>query len=168
MGMSEYMRRLRARVGADLIELPSVSVVTFDDAGRVLIIRHGDVQRWEIPGGQVDPQEPPADAAVREMWEETGLHVELTRIVGVYGGRDFTTTYSNGDVVSFVVTVFEGRPVGGALRVDGTETLEARWVGQGELAGLTLSPWVGHVLGHAFADRTRVWFDAPAWRPPGR
>jgi 8-oxo-dGTP pyrophosphatase MutT (NUDIX family) len=166
MGMSEYMRRLRARVGAELIELPSVSVVTFDDAGRVLMIRHGDVQRWEIPGGQVDPQEPPADAAVREMWEETGLHVELTRVVGVYGGPDCTTRYSNGDVVAFVVTVFEGRPIGGALRVDGAETLEARWVAREELPRLTVSPWVGHVLEHAFADRARVWFDPPAWRPP--
>src|SRR5690349_24934449 len=101
MPMSEYMRALRAKVGGQLLQIPSVTILTFDGAGRVLLVKHGDVHLWTTPGGAVDPLETPADAAIREMWEETGLDVELLRVLGVYGGVEFQTTYANGDVVSF-------------------------------------------------------------------
>src|SRR5262245_21041746 len=108
--MSDYMRRLRAKIGTDLLQLPSVTVLARDAQGRVLLVRHSETGRWVIPGGAVEPHEVPADTAIREMWEETGLRVELTRVLGVYGGPEFHVTYGNGDEVSFVVTVFEGRP----------------------------------------------------------
>ncbi len=63
--------------------MPSVTIITFDDRGRVLLARHADAVVWVAPGGSVDPHESPADAAVREMWEETGLRVEPTRVVVV-------------------------------------------------------------------------------------
>ena len=165
MPMSEYMAALRAKVGPQLLEIPSVTVLTFDPAGRVLLVRHGDVGRWTTPGGAVDPQEVPSDAAVREMWEETGLHVELVRILGVYGGPLFTTIYSNGDVVSFAMTVFEGRPIAGTAKPDGVETLDVRYFTAAETAALDIDEWVRPVLAHGFGDRSRPHFDPPAWRP---
>jgi 8-oxo-dGTP pyrophosphatase MutT (NUDIX family) len=65
-----------------------------------------------------------ADAAVREMWEETGLLVEPVRIPGVYGGPEFQVTYSNGDKVSYLMIVFECRVTGVTIRPDRVETLE--------------------------------------------
>jgi 8-oxo-dGTP pyrophosphatase MutT (NUDIX family) len=44
---------------------------------RVLLIYHRKFGKWLPPGGHVDPDETPPEAAVREVLEETGLHVEL-------------------------------------------------------------------------------------------
>ncbi len=76
--------------------VPSVTVITFDDQGRVLLVKHADAGVWVAPGGSLDPHESPADAAVREMWEETGLRVEPTRVLGVYGGPEFHVRYAKG------------------------------------------------------------------------
>ncbi|MGG7451585.1 NUDIX hydrolase [Plantibacter auratus] len=38
---------------------------------------------WTLPGGGIDPGEDPADAAVREVFEETGYHAELDDLIGV-------------------------------------------------------------------------------------
>ena len=100
MAMSEYMRSLRAAVGHRLLELPAVTILVRDDRGRVLLVRQSDPEIWSTPGGAIEPYEVPADAALREVWEETGLEVKLTRMVGAFGGPDFVTRYGNGDLVS--------------------------------------------------------------------
>jgi 8-oxo-dGTP pyrophosphatase MutT (NUDIX family) len=167
MPMSEYMCWLRRKVGTDLVVVPSVSVLVFDAQGRVLLARHAETGRWVIPGGSVEPHEPPADAAVREMWEETGLHVEPTRVLGVYGGPELHVTYANGDQVSYLTTVFEGRVLGGDARHDGVEILEIRWVAPAEIPALDVPAWVRLVLDDVRTDRARTHFQAPAWAPPG-
>lgn len=43
----------------------------------ILLHRHAKLQRWLPPGGHVDPDELPDDAAVREVYEETGVRVQL-------------------------------------------------------------------------------------------
>ena len=116
---------------------------------------------------RVEPDEEPADAAVREAWEETGLHVEPTRLLGLYGGPDSHVRYRNGDEVYYVVIVFEARVIGGHARPDGVEILETRWVAPAELPGLPVSPWMRRLLGDWLADPGRVHFRAPTWAPPG-
>lgn len=57
---------------------------------------------------------------VREVWEETGLGVEPTHVIGVFGGKEFRHTYPNGDQVEYQVIVYECKIVGGTLQtVDG-------------------------------------------------
>jgi ADP-ribose pyrophosphatase YjhB (NUDIX family) len=165
MPMSEYMRDLRERIGNRLIQIPSVTVLTFDEQDRVVLVRHADKGAWTTPGGAVEPQERPADAALREMWEETGLEVELDGVIGVYGGPEFTTSYSNGDRVSFTMIVFEATETGGSLRPDGQETLEVRRFSASEIPELELQPWAPRVILEAFADRQRARFDPPTWSP---
>jgi ADP-ribose pyrophosphatase YjhB (NUDIX family) len=66
-----------------------VAVVVPDAAGRVLLVRQGYGQLlWSLPGGAVERHESPASAAVRETLEETGHHVELTALTGVYAAPD--------------------------------------------------------------------------------
>lgn len=45
--------------------------------GRTLLIYHRKLKKWLNPGGHVDPNELPSEAAIREVLEETGLEVEL-------------------------------------------------------------------------------------------
>ena len=86
-----------------------------DDGGRVLLVRRSDDGRWAMPGGWVEPDETPVEAAVRETLEETGLLVTADRIVHVFdrpGSRHFTVAC---------------RPAGGTLRTS-DETLEVAFL----------------------------------------
>ncbi len=165
MPISDYMRGLRERIGHALVEIPSVAVLAFDEQQRVALVHHAEVDAWTLPGGAMEPCEVPADAAVREMWEETGLDVDLLRVIGVYGGSEFVTTYRNGDRVAFAMIVFEAKVRGGTLRPDGEETLDVGWFSRSEAEQLTVQPWVPRVLHNAFTDRERVHFDTARWRP---
>jgi 8-oxo-dGTP pyrophosphatase MutT (NUDIX family) len=167
MPMSDYMRQVRSAVGSVLLEVPSTSVIVRDDAGRVLLARHSEGNVWVTPGGAIEPLETPADAAVREVWEETGLHVELTRLFGAYGGPEFVVTYGNGDRTSYLMVVFEGRVLHGRERPDGEEILEVRWFEERELDDLGLSPWMREVLADVFTGRDGAGFRPAAWSPPG-
>lgn len=69
--------------GIDL-RVAAYAVIT-DHQGRMLLPRWSerDHSGWTMPGGGIDPGEHPAEAAVREVLEETGYHVELDRVLGV-------------------------------------------------------------------------------------
>lgn len=61
--------------------------VLIEDKGRVLLHRRDVGPRegtWTFPSGYVDLGESPAEAALREAWEETALEVVLDQLVGVY------------------------------------------------------------------------------------
>jgi len=166
MPMSDYIHRLRAMIGTTVLEVPTVSVLTFDDADRVLLVRHAEGNDWTTPGGMIEPYELPADAAVRETWEETGLHVEPARIVGVFGGQPCSGAYANGDRISFVSTVFVATALGGTLRPDGVETLETRYFARDELEGVPLRSHIMLYLDAAWARDGGVRFQPPTWHPP--
>lgn len=56
----------------------------FDDEGRILLIRRSDDGTWCLPGGFGDPGETPAETAIREAREETGLAVQTEELVDLY------------------------------------------------------------------------------------
>jgi 8-oxo-dGTP pyrophosphatase MutT (NUDIX family) len=134
VGMSPYLRRIRQRIGTDLLLLPAVSVLVWDDDGRLLLVRGADSGTWQVIGGGVEPDESPSDAARREAIEEIGVEVSLTAIRAVIGGPRFHHTYPNGDRVAFVSTVFDARIVGGEPVPDDDETTEVAWFARAELA----------------------------------
>jgi 8-oxo-dGTP diphosphatase len=151
MPMSEYLRALRAKLGNDLLLMPSVTVIARDDEARVLLVRHVDTGQWVAPGGAVEPGERPDEAARREMREETGLEVELDGIVGVFGGPEFEVRYENGDRCAYVMAVYEARITGGSPRPDGEETVAFRWVPEAEWPHLDMAPWMRVVMPEVFA-----------------
>lgn len=62
----------------------SADAAVFDAEGRILLQRRADDGTWCLPGGYLDPNESPSEAAVREAREETGLVVEPTELVEIY------------------------------------------------------------------------------------
>lgn len=166
--MPAYLRKLRSKVGNELLHVPSVTIICFDDIGRVLLVNHAEGV-WVAPGGSVEPPEFLADAAVREMAEETGLLVEPENVLGVYGGPEFHVTYANGDQVSYLMTVFVCRVIGGDPQPDRVETLDVRYIAESELAHLNMPTWMHLVMPDVFADVRK----APClhaltttWQPP--
>jgi 8-oxo-dGTP pyrophosphatase MutT (NUDIX family) len=127
MGMSDYIHDIRAKIGADLLLLPGVAAVIIDPTGRVLLQRRSDDGEWGLPGGAIEPGEEPAEALVREIFEETALDVVPERVVGVYSGPEFRIRYPNGDETMIVSITFACRPVGGEPRVNDEESLEVRY-----------------------------------------
>ncbi len=64
---------------------PTVDALIHDpDRGIVLVRRKNPPLGWALPGGFVDYGESVENAAIREAREETGLNVELERLLGVY------------------------------------------------------------------------------------
>jgi 8-oxo-dGTP pyrophosphatase MutT (NUDIX family) len=163
--MSGYLFELRKKVGHDLLILPSAAVAIYDEQGRVLMGLHADRKVWVLPGGLIEPGELPADGAVRETWEETGLIVELTNILGVYGGKELIVDYVNGDRASYVGTIFRGRIVGGELRADQEEILEVRYFSREELVRVRHAHWLDIALDAIFSLDGPVDFQRPSWRP---
>jgi ADP-ribose pyrophosphatase YjhB (NUDIX family) len=52
--------------------------------GRILLVQERRDQRWCMPGGWADVGDKPSDMVVREVWEESGFHVEAVKVIGVF------------------------------------------------------------------------------------
>jgi 8-oxo-dGTP pyrophosphatase MutT (NUDIX family) len=127
MAISPHIRRLRDLVGTELLVLPSAAVLPRDEQGRLLLVRLIETGQWATIGGAIEPDESPAEAAVREAEEEAGVVLRLGPIVAVLGGPEYRVTYANGDRAAYVVTVFDAEVTGGNLRPDGDETSGVEW-----------------------------------------
>jgi 8-oxo-dGTP diphosphatase len=110
-----------------------VVVLTLEEYPRVLLIQRGNppfAGSWALPGGFVEKGERTIDAAPRELAEETGLHVGVPALLGVYDtpGRD-----PRGWTVSIVylARVRDATAVAGA-----DDASDARWFDVGELPEL--------------------------------
>src|SRR4051794_21791704 len=101
----------------------SVAAAILDDAGRFLAIRRADNGHWEPPGGILELHESITDGLVREVLEETGLHVRPLALTGVYKNM-------NRGIVALVfhceITSGEARPT--------AEAREIAWLPPAELA----------------------------------
>jgi ADP-ribose pyrophosphatase YjhB (NUDIX family) len=93
---------------------------------KILLTKRTDFEVWCLPGGGVDDNESLAQAAQRETREEVGLDVRLTRLVGVYSRPGWVGG-------GLHVIVFAAEIVGGTLRPQLEEVLEARYFGPDEL-----------------------------------
>ena len=166
--ISPYIRQLRAQLGPRLLLLPSVSVHVFDSAGRLLLVRQREGELWSTPGGLIEPDESPSDAAVREAWEETGLLIQPERLLGLYGGPACLVRYANGDEVQYVISAIGARVIGGHAAADGDETVALCYCSEAEARELRLAPWLRAHLALVYNGPSGSAFSAPTWQPPAR
>ena len=88
-----------------------------NQTGMVLMIR-SPLRGWELPGGQVEQGEDLQTALQREVMEETGINVDVGRLMGIY------TKIHSPDLV---ILCFECQPVSGNV-VTSEESIEVEWI----------------------------------------
>ena len=87
--------------------------------GKILLTQREDSELWILPSGGVEEGESLAQAAIRETKEETGLDVELMRLVGVYSRL--------GDWSPGYMVLFAAKPIGGEIKCQEGETIAVEW-----------------------------------------
>jgi ADP-ribose pyrophosphatase YjhB (NUDIX family) len=106
--------------------MPNLAVnIAVIHEGKILLTRREDFETWILPSGGVEDGESLAQAAIRETKEETGVDVELTRLVGVYSRLG---SWSPGYMV-----LFAAKPVGGEIKCQEGETSAVAWFAFDEL-----------------------------------
>ena len=165
MPISDHMKAVRDKIGHDLLATTAVSISIFDAENRLLLGRDAETARWTLQGGAIDPEEHPADAAVRDCFEETGLLTRPQRLIGVFGGPAFMIRYPNGDLTYYTVIAFESVIVGGALAPDGEEIASLKFVDRAEWEQLPISPSSRIISRQAFARETTPFFMSACWQP---
>lgn len=108
-----------------------VRIGVFDTQGRILMVREIlDANRWTIPGGWADANHTAAQCAAKEVWEETGYTVRITKLAMALD----RTTQGHQPPEPFTVTklFFLGEITGGSPTTS-IETSEVRFFGQDEL-----------------------------------
>ena len=120
-----YIKWIRSKVGHEKIILIFAGGCIFNEKGEVLLQRRGDTNKWGFPGGAIELGETPEMAAIREAKEETGLDVEVGKLIGIY--TDCNMEYASGDKAQSIVIAYELKALGGKLFCDKEETLALKY-----------------------------------------
>jgi ADP-ribose pyrophosphatase YjhB (NUDIX family) len=145
----------------------AVGAVVGNEHGELLLIQRGDSGVWLYPTGWADIGYSPAEVAVKEVLEETGIEAEPIRIIGILDSQRFG---SRG--MPFYSVVFHLRAVGGHLRPHPLEARAVGWFAEDALPTPLAggARWQQMAFAAIRGETVEVAFDAPRddiWRGEG-
>ncbi len=157
----------------------TASAIVFDDAERVLLVHHNKVGQWLYPGGHIDPNEDPAQAAQREVLEETGVqtqvisdemfaHPAVTTHAPPYTIIEMPVTDSKVGPHHHIDLVYVLSAVSGDLIAQLDEVGSARWVSVADLATLNTPAELPALIAEAALWAKRRWQPTPTAPAPRR
>ncbi|MBI5300662.1 MAG: NUDIX hydrolase [Chloroflexi bacterium] len=126
-----------------------MAVVLSGDCKQVLLLRREIFFLWDLPGGGIEKNEDPAEAAVRETSEEVGYDIVAEKFVGCYLHQ---SVYGRGDQLTYA---FRGRVVGGNAKHFGLEVTGLKWCDVTRLPR-TLEPLHRQIIADTLADGVPV------------
>lgn len=137
MSASHYVKELRSKIGNQVLMISGVAAVILNESNQLLLQKKSDGS-WSLPAGMIEPGESPSQAVIREVREETGLAVEVERVLGVFGGEGFGFAYPNGDQVEYTVIMFKCQQTGQFAEDLDEETIELAWFSRSDMPTLAL------------------------------
>ena len=132
----EWLRSDKRRPHGDVPKV-AIGAAVGNDRGELLLIRRADSGVWLYPTGWADVGYSPAEVAVKEVAEETGIEVEPVRLIGVL---DRLRPVPGGRSWGFYSLLFHCRAVGGTMRPHPLECLDVGWFAEEALP----TPVVGY------------------------
>lgn len=164
--VEEWLRSVGEGVPGYVTPKVAIGAVVGNDDGEMLLIKRADSGVWLFPTGWADVGYSAAEVAEKEVREETGIDVEVVRLISVLDGmrQGFTR-------MPLYSLVFHCRAVGGRLRAHPLEVTDVGFFAQDELpepvAGV--ERWARHAFAAIRGEPVEVEFDRPrrpAWRSP--
>ncbi len=163
---AEWLRGVGSGVPGYVTPKVAIGAVVGDDRGRLLLVQRADSGVWLYPTGWADIGYSPAEVAVKEVHEETGIECEPLRLLAVLDGLRLGFTS-----VPLYSLVFHCRATGGELKAHPLETRDVGWFAPdglpSPLAGF--ERWGASAFAAIRNEPTEVLFDRvrdPIWRPP--
>ncbi|MEO5678920.1 MAG: NUDIX hydrolase N-terminal domain-containing protein [Acidimicrobiales bacterium] len=161
---AEWLRGVGVGVPGYVTPKVAIGAVVGDEDGRLLLVQRSDSGVWLYPTGWADVGYSPAEVAVKEVQEETGITCEPLRLIAVLDGLrlGFTT-------VPLYSLVFHCRATGGRLQAHPLETRDVGWFAEDDLPSpLTgFARWGAQAFAAIRGEPLEVLFDPirhPVWR----
>ena len=160
----EWMKEIKTGVAGYATPKVAVGAVVVNDEGKLLLIQRADTGVWLYPTGWSDIGYSAPEVVVKEVREETGIDVEVIRLIGVLDGLQLGASR-----IPLYSLVFLCRATGGELKPHELECLDAGWFARDELPVDTLGAerWAPEIFAIIDGDRRDVFYDdlrRPVWR----
>lgn len=165
--VEEWLRTVGRGVPGYVTPKVAVGAVVGNDDGQILLIQRADSGVWLYPTGWADVGYSASEVAAKEVYEETGIEVEPTRLIAVLDGLRLGFTR-----VPLYSVVFHCRAVGGVLQRHPLETRDAGWFSEHELPRPLAGEerWLRTAFAAIRGEPVEVVFDrprTPPWRGEG-
>lgn len=124
--------------------VPAVGAVIIRD-NHILLVKRGSAPsygKWSVPGGHVELGETMEEALKREVLEETGIDINITRLAGAY---DLIVRNEKNIEYHYVIIEFMAEALSDEIKA-GSDALECRWVPLAEITKLDVTPTVMNCL----------------------
>ena len=165
MPIPEFIVELRRHIGHALLWLPAITAVVMRDH-EVLLVQRSDNHAWTPITGIVEPGENPADCAVREVLEESGIEAVARRLAWVHVTRPMV--HVNGDHAQYLDHVFRMDWLSGDPFPADDESLQARWFDLAALPDMSedMRRRIHYASNHNSTGHTVFEVDSDQSRPP--
>lgn len=124
--MANYIKDIRKKVGHDIVFMPAVGAIIYQN-GKILLQKREDDGKWACHGGCMEFGETYLQTLERELKEEINIKPIEPKLFGIYSGEKTYHEYPNQDKVYVVWIAFLVQKYEGILKVDENEVLELKW-----------------------------------------
>jgi ADP-ribose pyrophosphatase YjhB (NUDIX family) len=162
--VEEWMTTVGKGVPGYVTPKVAVGAAVGNDKGEILLVQRSDSGVWLYPTGWADVGYSAAEVVVKEVEEETGIQVEVVRLIAVLDGLRVGMSR-----IPLYSLVFQCRPVGGELKAHPLECADVGWFPVDKLpqplAGA--ERWGDHVFAALRGEPIEVLYDSvrsPIWR----